>query len=248
MCVFVVASGHAPLVLELAEAPFHGVARLVPFRVVGLGVQTPVPGRNDGLNALLFQPGAEGVAVVGPVREQAGQGRAGSGLDQGPGLGAVVARAARQVQTQGASPLIRQDVVLGAEAAPAATEGGIPSPFLGRAAALAYARTTVLSSSPRGQFRIGLQVGHPARTDAPITPGGPAAIDRVPLSVLGRQSVPGGARPRHPAQRSHEKTAMRFIHGGPSSRAGNKGIDLLRITAGVQDVPFRLKVAVEAWF
>ena len=37
MCIFVVAGSHAAPVLEPADAPFHGVARLVPFRGVGLG-------------------------------------------------------------------------------------------------------------------------------------------------------------------------------------------------------------------
>ena len=59
-------------------------------------------------------------------------------------LGAVVALAARQAQTQGASPLIGQDVDRGAEAAPVAIEGGIP-PFF--EACPPRARPTVLSSS-----------------------------------------------------------------------------------------------------
>ncbi len=76
-----------------------GVARRVPFRGVGLGVQTPAPGRKDGLNVPLRWPDASGVIVIGPIRDQAGQRRADPGLGQG--LGAVVARAARQAQTQG---------------------------------------------------------------------------------------------------------------------------------------------------
>ena len=67
MRVFVVAGGHAAPPLEPAEALFHSVAR-----VVGRGIRAPVPGRNDGLNALLLQPRAEGVAVLGPVSDQAG--------------------------------------------------------------------------------------------------------------------------------------------------------------------------------
>ena len=69
------------------------------------------PGRNDGLNSLLRQPRAEGVAVIGAVREQAGQRRADPGLNQGPGLGAVVALIPRHARAQGASPLIRQDAL-----------------------------------------------------------------------------------------------------------------------------------------
>ena len=51
-----------------------------------------------------------------------------------------MALAARQAQTQGASPLIGQDVDLGAEAAPVAIEGGIPPLWGG-------ARRIVLSSN-----------------------------------------------------------------------------------------------------
>ena len=80
--------------LKLADAPFHRVARLVPFRVVGMGVQTPALGWKDGLDAPLRQLGAKGTAVIGPVRDQAGQGRAGPGLGQG--LSAVVALPVRR--------------------------------------------------------------------------------------------------------------------------------------------------------
>ena len=90
MCAFVVAGSHASPVLEPADAPFHGVACRVRFRGVRLGVQTSVPSRNDGLKAPLRQLDAEGVAVIGPIRDQAGQGRADPSLDQGPGLGAVI--------------------------------------------------------------------------------------------------------------------------------------------------------------
>ena len=41
----------------------------------GWGVRAPGPGRNDGLDVLLRPLGAEDVAVIGPVRDQAGQGR-----------------------------------------------------------------------------------------------------------------------------------------------------------------------------
>ena len=64
MRVFVIASGHAPPPLEPADAPFHGVARLVLFQGVGLGVRAPLPGRNDGLGTPLRQSRAEGVAVI----------------------------------------------------------------------------------------------------------------------------------------------------------------------------------------
>ena len=57
--------------LEPAEAPCHGLARRVPFRGAGLGVRAPLPGRNDGLEAPRRPPGAEGVAVLGPVGGQA---------------------------------------------------------------------------------------------------------------------------------------------------------------------------------
>ena len=104
--VFVVASGHAAPLFESADAPFHGLTRLVPFRVVGLGVQASAPGRKDGLDVPWRQPGAEAVVVIGPVRDQAGQGRV-AVFPQGAGLGAVVARAARHAQAQGTAPAIR---------------------------------------------------------------------------------------------------------------------------------------------
>ena len=83
MCVLIVAGGHAPPVREPAEAPFHRLARRVPFRVVGLGVRAPLPGGSDGLEVPLREPGAEGVAILGPIRDQAGQGRAGARFPQG---------------------------------------------------------------------------------------------------------------------------------------------------------------------
>ena len=52
-------------------------------------------GREYGLDALLRQPRAEGVAVLDPVGNQAGQRRIRPGSHQGPGLGAVAALAAR---------------------------------------------------------------------------------------------------------------------------------------------------------
>ena len=79
MGILIVAGGHAPPVLEPAEAPFHGVTRFVRFLVVELGVPASTLGRNDGLDGLWCQLGAEGVAVIGPVRDQVG--RAGLGFD-----------------------------------------------------------------------------------------------------------------------------------------------------------------------
>lgn len=42
-----------PTALEPTGALFRGVACLVPFRVVELGVRAPGPGRNDSLNGPL---------------------------------------------------------------------------------------------------------------------------------------------------------------------------------------------------
>ena len=88
------------------------------------------PRRNDGLNVPLRPPGAEGVAVIGPIRDQAGQGRV-AVFPQGPGLGAVVAR--RHAQVQGTAPAIRQDGDLGAAAGAAAAPRGIRLFLWGRA-------------------------------------------------------------------------------------------------------------------
>ena len=125
MRVFVVAGGHAVPWFEPADAPFYGLARLVPFRVVGLGVQAPAPGRNDGFNVPLRPPVAEAVAVIGPVRDQAEQGRVGLGFHQGPGLGTVVALAACHAQAQRTASSIRPARDRGAEAAPAAAPRGL---------------------------------------------------------------------------------------------------------------------------
>ena len=78
--VLVVAGGHAAPWFEAAEAPCHGLARRVPFRVVGLGVQAPAPGGKDGLHIPWRPLGTEAVAVISPVRDQAGQGRVGPGF------------------------------------------------------------------------------------------------------------------------------------------------------------------------
>ena len=68
---------------------------------------------------------ARKAAILRPSCDQAGQRRAGPGFHQSSGLSAVVARAARYAQVQGAALSIRQAMDLGAEAAPAATQRGI---------------------------------------------------------------------------------------------------------------------------
>ena len=131
MCVLVVAGGHALPPLEPAEVPFHRVACLVSLRVVGLGFR-----RRAGLAGRPRCPVAPATRGrrrrPGPSPRSGRSGACRSKPQPRPGLGAVMALAARQAQTQGASPLIGQDVDLGAEAAPVAIEGGT-RPFLGRA-------------------------------------------------------------------------------------------------------------------
>ena len=75
MRVFAIAGGYALPVFELANVPFHGVARLVPRRIAGLGIGAPAPDRNDGLDAPLRQSRAQSVNVISPVRDHAGQRR-----------------------------------------------------------------------------------------------------------------------------------------------------------------------------
>ena len=112
--------------------------------------------RNDGLKAPLRPPGAEAVTVIGPVCDQAGQGRVGPVFH--PGLGAVVALAA-----------------------PAAAQCGLRLFVPGRARR-AHVRAPDRAVPPRGgQIRFGLQVGQQARPDALVAPGRLTAIDRVPL-------------------------------------------------------------------
>ena len=76
MRVRIIAGGRVPPAWEPAGDPVPGAARRVPFRVAGLGVRAPASGRKDGLDVPRPPPGAAGVAVMGPVRKQAGQGRA----------------------------------------------------------------------------------------------------------------------------------------------------------------------------
>ena len=189
--------------LSQAEVPFHGLARLVSFRVVGLGVHAPLPGRNNGLDALLLPLGAEGVAVIGPVGDQAGQRRVRPGFHQGPGLGAVVVLVPRHAQAQGTAASIRQN--LGAEAASAAARA---DPFLCFGARRARARPCC-----------------PARTDPDRPAGRPSDAARRPSRIR----APSGDRPNstgrtrsatdakgplraiHPAHRFHKKATMSFL-------------------------------------
>ena len=106
--------------LEPTAVACHGVAR----RVAGLG---RVRAGKDGLEA---PPRAKGVAVIGPVRVQAGQGRADSGLDPAPGWGRGAGRPSRA--GAGGVPVDPPDIDLGAETTPVAAEGRIRL-FSGRA-------------------------------------------------------------------------------------------------------------------
>ena len=190
-----VAGSHAAPVFELTEAPCPGVARRGTFRVAGLGVRAPASGRKDGLDVPLRPPGAEGVAVMGPVRDLAGQGRGGPGFPQGPGLGAVGARAARHAQMQGTAPSMRQDMDLGTglgcgpERAPPLALGRAP-------AALTCARPTGLSR------RTVDRSGAACRW---IRRGGPR-----PSSPSRTRAAPR-APPCPPAQCCHAKKAPRVL-------------------------------------
>ena len=174
------AGGHAPPPLEPAAAACRGVARLIPFRGVRLGVRAPAPGRHDDLEAPLREPGAEGVAAIGPVDAQAGPRRVRPGFR--PGLGTVAALAARHAQAQGTAASICQPVDRGAEAAPAAAEGGL-GPF-------------VLGCARRADARA--RPGCPAtqRTDLDRPAGRPSGASRR----LERTRGPSGDRPSSPCR------------------------------------------------
>ena len=122
MDILLIAGRHAPTPFEPAQAACHGGARLVPFRVVGLGVRAPAPGRKNSLDALLCPLGAKGVAVPSPVCDQAVPQRVDSLFLQGPGLGWGAGRPSRA--GTGTAPSIGQDGDSGAEAAPAAPARG----------------------------------------------------------------------------------------------------------------------------
>ena len=51
MRVLVIAGGHAPSAFESADAPFHGVACLAPFHIVGWGF---VRRARAGITALML--------------------------------------------------------------------------------------------------------------------------------------------------------------------------------------------------
>lgn len=64
MRIFVIAGSHASPAFKPANAP-----------VMGIEVHAPAPDGNDGLDALLRQPDAQGVDVTGLVCDQTGQRR-----------------------------------------------------------------------------------------------------------------------------------------------------------------------------
>ena len=152
------------------------------------------------------------------------------------------------------APSIRQDGDLSAETAPAAAQNGLRLFLLGRARRAhvrAHDRTEY-----SGQIWSGLQVDQQARPDALVAPGRIAAIDRFPLPVFRRQRAPRCAHACHPAQRFHEKTAMRvfayaYERTGIQKRKDTEPLGIGgrpwentqreisgRITAGAQDVQY----------
>ena len=177
MCgAYWVAGGHALLSLEPAEAPFHRVARLVSFRVVGLGFGRR---RRAGRTALMPR-GASHARKASPsqarsaIRQVRGvpvqastQARAWCGRGAGRPSGAA---------TRGV-PVDRPGCGSGCGSRPGCDRGRDPALFGGAPAACAPDRAV---QQRRGQLRFVLQVGHPARPDALIAPVGQAAIDRVP--------------------------------------------------------------------
>ena len=191
MRVFVIAGSHAPPALEPANAPFRGVARLVPFPRAELGVRAPGPGRNDGLQALPRQSGAQGADAIGLIREQAGPRRVRSRRPPRPAPGCGCRGAGRPSRAGIESGPVDQDADLGAEAAPATFKDGIRLIF-GVRPPYMRGRARPCCPAARRQIRINLLVGHQARRDAPVAPVGIAA--RVPLPVLDRPSAPRGRR------------------------------------------------------
>ena len=102
------AHSHAPPAFELTDIPFRGVARLVPFQGVGLGVRASGLDGNDGFNTLPRHPSARGVNVYRPGRRSGRTAARPSRRPPRPGLGAIVALAARHAQAQGTA-LPRQE-------------------------------------------------------------------------------------------------------------------------------------------
>ena len=149
MRIFVIASGHALPAFESAHASFRGV---------GLGIRAPASGRNDSLDAMPRQLDAQGIDVIGQVRDQAGPRLGSSGFHQ--------SRAGT-----GDSPVkLLECGSLGAEPSRLRPRVGFASFLLGcaRCARMhAHDRAGPPHSRP---IRIGRPVGHQTRPDAPITP------------------------------------------------------------------------------
>ena len=128
---------------------------------------------------------------------------------------------------------------LGAKAAPVAAQCGLRLFLFGRARRAHVRAHDRAVQEHGGQIRLGLQMGQQARPDAPAAPGRITAIDRVPLSLLGRQRAPRCAHPCHPAQRFHEKTAMCVLAYAYVGTGIQKRTDTEPLGIGHQDMSHR---------
>lgn len=163
MGVWGVAGGHAPTSLEPAEAAFNRVARWW-----GAGLRSQVPRAGEvGSDAPWHQPGAEGIAVIGPVGNQTGQRRRPSRISPGSGLGCGRG-ADRPLGADTTTPTIRYPMHFRTETASATAERGIRL-FFGARRRHSHARTIVLSATRRTDPVI-LHGLHQAR--ASVAPNG----------------------------------------------------------------------------
>ena len=117
---FLVACGEAAKLLEAAEKPLDGMALGVAGRLVGPWVAAFAPGRNHGTDAAGSERGHERVRVVGAVSHHIGWRQA---LQQGQGLGRVMAWARRQAAAHEPAPRIGHHVPFARQAATAAPQG-----------------------------------------------------------------------------------------------------------------------------
>ena len=157
-----------------------GLARQVSFRVVGLGVGASAPGRKDGHEVPWRPPGAEAVAVIGPVRDQAGGTRR-SRLPPGPGPGGCrgVGRPSRA--DAGDSPVDPPGYGFGCRSHPGCDPVRVPP-------LCAWVRP------PRSRARARPCCPAARRTDPAGLADGPAGAARRP----GGARLPNGHRPSSP--------------------------------------------------
>ncbi len=141
-CSSVVSCGDAPEVLELVEAAFDAITRLVDFEVVGDQALAGWVAGNDGGGADVGDEGTESIAIVGLVGEDVGWPEA---VEKGRRLRHVAGLSGRENDPQGPPLCIGGEMDLGGQSTSGTPQSLILVPPF-PVAACWWARTRVLSS------------------------------------------------------------------------------------------------------